>query len=83
MTDAPREAGRTHPRARTGAFCPGEGTALPRERPLRLSEKCARRRVSANTERDQFAPNALFGAKAAAHRGGLRATTTVRGEQSR
>ncbi|OAP25375.1 hypothetical protein A4R44_03758 [Amycolatopsis sp. M39] len=88
MTDARCDAGETHPRAETEAFCPGHGNAIPRERPLRLPAKRARR-LSPRTEREQFAPNALFTGKTAAHRGGLpaagsgRATTTVRGEQAR
>lgn len=88
MTDARRGVGGTHPRAGTEAFRPGRRDAIPRERPLRLPAKRVRR-LSPSIEREQFAPNALFAGKTAAHRGGLpaaasgRATTIARGEHAR
>ncbi|PKV96335.1 hypothetical protein ATK30_7278 [Amycolatopsis echigonensis] len=86
MTDAPRAVRGTHLRTGTGAFCPGQGKA-------RTTAPFVREKVRpvapAGTERERSIPNALFGGKTAADRGGLpaagsgRATTTARGEQAR
>ncbi|MGW7534352.1 hypothetical protein [Amycolatopsis sp. NPDC054798] len=88
--DAPRDVDGTHPRAGTGAIFPAKGDAIPRrpgERPFRLFVRKRARRLSASTEQELFAPDPIvrFGGNSVARpaAGSGRATTTVRGEQSR